>query len=157
MEIINIEEEESESKPKGFASSLRKLSFDEDSTWLRRAIFVLLATMLIFSTVAYGAVDVWMIGVNSIFAGLIVIFWLVDAWKTGEFRFNTSILQIPLLALIVIGIIQLLPLGDSAGVNEILTVSSSASLSLDPYLTRLFVIQLIDRLRFFLSGFDIYQ
>ncbi|CAN5765249.1 hypothetical protein BH20ACI4_BH20ACI4_14430 [soil metagenome] len=142
-EILITEEKEKESKPSEIASSLKKLSFDEDSTWLRRAIFVLLAAMMIFSAIAYGAVDVWMIGVNSIFAGLIVLFWLVDAWKTGEFRFNSSVLQIPLLGLILIGIIQLLPLRNVGEVNDILTVSASATLSLNPYLTRLFVIQLL--------------
>lgn len=120
-----------------------KINFEEGTTWLSRAIYVLLSVMLIFSAIAFGAVDVWMIGVNSILAGLIVIFWLIDALKTKEFKFNTNILQVPVLGLIVIGIIQLLPLGGSGSAGEILSIPPSSTVSLNPYLTRLFVIQLL--------------
>ena len=124
----------------------------DNSTFASRAIFVLLAVMLIISVIAYGGVDVWMIGLNSILAGLIVIFWLTDTWKTKVFRFNSSFLQIPLLGLIFIGIIQLIPFGSNTEINEILSIPAVGSLSLNPYLTRLFVIQLIIGLVFFAAA-----
>lgn len=124
----------------------------DDSTWFSRAIFVLLALMMIFSVIAYGGVDVWMIGVNSILAGLIVIFWLIDTWKSKEFIFNTSFLQLPLLGLIVIGFIQLFPLRSYADVNQIIPFPTANSLTLDPYLTRLFVMQLIIAFVFFAAA-----
>lgn len=130
----------------------KKLGSEDDSTKSSRVIFVLLTVMMIFSVIAYGGVDVWVIGVNSILAGLIVVFWLTDAWKTGEFRFNSSFLQIPILSLIVIGIIQLLPFGDASKANEILTIPAVRALSLNPYLTRLFVIQLLIAFLFFSAG-----
>ncbi|MEO6587851.1 MAG: O-antigen ligase family protein [Pyrinomonadaceae bacterium] len=125
---------------------------DQDSTPMSRTIYILLSVMLIFSVVAYGAVDVWMIGINAILAGLIVIFWLFDAWKIKEFRYNSSFLQLPVIGLIVIGLIQLLPLASNAEVNQIITMPAVASLSLNPYLTRLFVMQLVIAFVFFAAS-----
>lgn len=129
-----------------------RIDFDEGATWSSRSIYILLVVMMIVSVVAFGAVDVWMIGVNSVLAALIVIFWLIDAFKTKTFRFNTNLLQIPILALIVIGFVQLLPLGNAGNAGEILSVSPSSTISLNPYLTRLFVIQLIAALIFFAAS-----
>lgn len=151
-EIVILEDSESISESNGASLKSKKKSFEDDSTWSSRAIFILLTVMMIFSAVAYGAVDVWSLGVNSIFAGLIVIFWLFEARKTGEFRFNSSFLQIPLLGLIGIGIIQLLPLRNPSQANEILSVSAAGSLTLNPYLTRLFVIQLMIAFVFFAAA-----
>lgn len=128
------------------------VNFDEGTTWLSRAIYVLLSVMLILSAVAFGAVDVWMIGVNSVLAGLIVIFWLIDSLKSGEFKFNANRLQVPILGLIAIGLIQLLPIGNSGNANEIVSVSPSSTLSLNPYLTRLFLIQLVVAFVFFAAS-----
>lgn len=151
-EIVNIEDSENKPETERISLKTKKISSEDDSTFLSRAIFVLLPVMMIFSAVAYGAVDVWSLGVNSILAGLIAIFWLFDARKTGEFRFNSSFLQIPLLGLIVIGIIQLLPLRSPAEANEILSIPAVSSLSLNPYLTRLFVIQLMIAFVFFAAA-----
>ena len=108
--------------------------------------------MLIVSVIAYGGVDVWMMSINSILAGLIAIFWLTDTWKTKVFRFNSSFLQIPLLGLILIGIIQLIPFRSNAEINQILSIPAAGSLSLNPYLTRLFIMQLIIGFVFFAAA-----
>lgn len=129
-----------------------RIDFDEGSTWLSRSIYVLLVVMMVVSVVAFGAVDVWMIGVNSILAALIVVFWLIDAFKTKTFNFSTNFLQIPILALIAVGFVQLLPLGNAGNAGEIISISPSATLSLNPYLTRLFVIQLIVAFVFFAAS-----
>ena len=114
-------------------------------------IFFLLSAMLIFSVAAFGAVDAWALGVNSIFAGAIAVLWLFDSWKKKEFRFNSSALQIPLLGLILIGFIQLLPLRSLANAGELLSIPAVSSLSLDAYSTRFFLIQLIVYFVFFAS------
>ncbi len=130
----------------------KKIAYDDNSTLLSRVILILLTVMMIFSVLAYGAVDVGMIGVNSILAGLIAIFWLMDAWKSGRFVFNKNYLQIPLIGLLVIGLIQLLPLGNSAAASDILSIPVVGSLSLNPYLTRLFLIQLLIAFVFFAAS-----
>ncbi|HMS40518.1 MAG TPA: O-antigen ligase family protein, partial [Pyrinomonadaceae bacterium] len=92
-------------------------------------------------TVAYGAVDVWALGFQAIFVGLILILWCLESFFTKEFRYSPSLLQIPLIALILIGLVQFLPFRDGGN-----------SLSLDSYSTRFAVIQLIIYLVFFATA-----
>lgn len=116
--------------------------FEAAPTRKSSLIFFLLCLMLIFAPVAFGAVDVWALGFSSIIVFLIAALWFFESWMSGEFRFNTSRLQLPLLGLILIGLIQLLPLrfSDPAGVS--LSVPTVGALSLDPYTTRFAVVQL---------------
>jgi|CXWL01.1.fsa_nt_gi O-antigen ligase len=110
------------------------------------AIFLLLAFVPIFSTVMFGAVDsiTWVI--ISIFWALLVMLWLAEAWAVGGIIFSSSRLQIPLIGLLLIGLVQLLPFGGTAG--EMLSGEASRALSLDPYATRFFVIRLVIFLTF---------
>jgi O-antigen ligase len=114
-------------------------------------IFFLLSATLVFAPIAFGSVDLWAAGILALIAFLIVVLWLFDAWRTGEFSFSTNRLQLPLLGLILIGLIQLLPLsGDGSG--GLLSVPAAASLSLDPYTTRFAVIQLVVYFVFFAAA-----
>ena len=101
-------------------------------TRISSAIFALLCIIPAFATVLFGAVDsaTWVI--ISIFWAVLVCLWLADGWSNRGILFNKSSLQIPLVALLALGAIQLLPLG-----------SGSSSPSLDAYSTRFFVIRLI--------------
>ncbi len=119
---------------------------------LSGAIFFLLCAILIFSTLAYGAVETWAFGFISILTGLVAVFWLLDAWFKKELQFDTNLLQLPLLGLIAVGVIQLLPLGapDTGGA---LSVPAVSSLSINPYATRIAVMQLIIFLVFFAAAY----
>ncbi len=119
-------------------------SIESEKTSLpSRIVFVLLCMMLVFSTVVFGAVDVWALGALSGFAGLISILWLSDAWLKKEFRFSANKLQIPLLGLILIGLLQLLPFRSSDISSALLDIPAISSLSLAPYATRFAIVQLI--------------
>jgi O-antigen ligase len=63
-------------------------------------------------------------------------------------QLNRNTVQLPLLAFILLGFIQLLPLRSAAD-NAGLPLSLSHSLSLDPYSTRLVLVQLISLFIFF--------
>jgi len=115
-------------------------------------IFFLLSVTLIFAPVAFGAVDFWAAGILTLIAFLIVVLWLFDAWRTGEFTFNTNRLQIPVIGFILIGLIQLLPLRAADITAGALSVSAASSLSLDPYTTRFAVVQLCVYLVFFAAS-----
>lgn len=119
---------------------------------LSGVIFILLCVILIFATLAYGSTETWAFGFITIFTGLISLCWLADAWFNREFRFDTNALQLPILGLIVIGLIQLLPLR-SVDVSGVLSVPAVSSLSLNPYTTRLAVLQLIIFLIFFAAAY----
>lgn len=125
---------------------------DETPSRLSGTIFLLLCTMLVFSVVFFGAVDVWALGASSVLACLIAVCWLAEAWLKKDFRFNSSVLQIPLLALILIGLIQLLPLRSLDFPADLLSIPAAASLSLAPYATRFAVIQLIGYFIFFAAA-----
>lgn len=124
---------------------------DEPSR-LGSAAFFLLCVMPIFSALAFGGVDAWALGVNAIFCAGLAICWLADSWFKGEFRFSTNPLQLPVIGLIVIGLIQLLPLGSFDNSSNLLNIPAVGSLSLDAYATRFFVIQLIIYLIFFAAA-----
>lgn len=122
---------------------------NENPSRLSGIIFFILCAMPVFSTLAFGAVDVWALGALSLFSGLISVLWLADAWLKKEFSFNTSALQIPLFGLTLLGIIQLLPLRNSNISSDLLSIPAVNSLSLAPYSTRLAIIQLVVYFVFF--------
>ena len=99
----------------------------DSSSRISSAIFALLCVIPVFSTILFGAVDniTWVF--LSLFFAAIVLLWLGETWKAEGFLINTDAIQIPLIALLLIGIVQLLP----------------SALSLDPYTTRFFVLHLV--------------
>ena len=107
-----------------------------------RVIVVLLCAVIIIATLVFGGVDSWAIGFFALSAAVIVVVWVVDGLQTGELRYSSSGLQFPVAALLLLGCVQLLPLGGSPLSNELLSIDASAALSMDPYATRLFVIRL---------------
>ncbi|HSK74153.1 MAG TPA: O-antigen ligase family protein, partial [Pyrinomonadaceae bacterium] len=121
---------------------LDEAAFDDEPSRLSRAIFFLLCAIPVLATIAYGAVDTWGLGILSLLSGTILILWLVDAWLKKEFFFSANLLQLPLLGLILIGLIQLLPLRSYDISGDLFAVPPVSSLSLDPYATRFFIIQL---------------
>lgn len=117
-----------------------------------RGIIFMLCFVPIFATVAFGGVDAWAIGVFALFSAVIAALWLYDGWRYGELVFSTNSLQLPLIGLIVIGCIQLLPLGGERLPPGLLSVPASQALSLDPYSTRMFLVRLAGYLVFFAAA-----
>lgn len=120
---------------------------------LSGVIFFALCAVAIFAVLMFGAVDVWALGLLTLFVGIIAILWLCDAWQTKSFSFSTNLLQIPLAGLILIGLIQLLPLRGSNVSSDLLPTQASNTLSIAPYLTRFAVVQLIIYFVFFAAAF----
>lgn len=114
-------------------------------TWAARLIIFMLCLALVLSTLAYGTVHYWSLAVFQMAAALIVVFWAIDAWLSRTLRLSLNPLQLPLLGLILLGLIQLLPFG--AG-SELVApgLETVRSLSLDPYSTRLVLVQLVSLL-----------
>lgn len=111
------------------------------------ALFVIVCATAMLATILFGAVDnitwvlltaIWMIA---------MVLWLVSGWRNG-LRINTSSIQLPLIGLLLIGIIQMLPLV-SRSFPEISGGGVSAALSVDPFITRLFVLKLAVFILFF--------
>ncbi len=117
---------------------------------LSRVITFLLFLIPIFATLAYGAVESWSAAVNVLITGLLVVLWSADALFKGELRFNRNMLQIPFAALIVIGIVQLLPIFSPEAPS--LKIAPTSSISISPYATRIAVVQLIAQFVFFAAA-----
>jgi O-antigen ligase len=113
-----------------------------------RFLFLLLCVAVVMSALAYGTVHYWAMALFALAAVLIVCLWLVDGWRLGTLRVSKNLLQLPLLGIVVLGLLQLLPLREpnDAGV---LATSAARTLSLDPYATRLVLVQILALLVFF--------
>ena len=122
-----------------------------ESSRTSSVIFFLLCATLVFSVVAYGAVDVWALGALSLISGIIAILWLGESFFKKEFYYSPNLLIVPLLGLIGIGLVQLLPLRSDVA-NGLLAAPPVNSLSLNPYATRLFIVQLIVYFIFFAAA-----
>lgn len=130
-----------------FGLHIESVILGDETSRLSSIIFFLLLLIPLFSTVLFGGVDntTWII--ITIFWAAIVLLWLADVWRGGGVLINSSMLQLPLIGLLLIGLVQLLPLGGAA--DGLLSVQGSRALSLDPYSTRFFVTKLVVYVVFF--------
>ncbi|HXH68744.1 MAG TPA: O-antigen ligase family protein [Pyrinomonadaceae bacterium] len=95
---------------------------ETQTTWASKILYFLLCATVIFTTVAYGAVHQPIIAIFYLIAVMVVLLWAFDAFSTGVLRFNKSLLQIPLIAAFLYGILQIIPFGslaETAGVAGI--------------------------------------
>jgi O-antigen ligase len=114
-----------------------------------RLAFLTICIAIVVTTLAYGTVHYWALAMFAISAGAIVCLWCVDGLILRSVQFHLNPLQWPLLGMIVLGLIQLLPLR-SAG-NAGLPLSPVRALSLDPYSTRLVLVQVTALLVYFVA------
>ncbi|MGB7925654.1 MAG: O-antigen ligase family protein [Pyrinomonadaceae bacterium] len=123
-------------------------------TWAGRSVFVLLSVAIVLTTLAYGTVHSWTLAVFQGSAALVVVLWMADAWLGGTLRVSRNALQLPLLGLLIVGLIQLLPLGAGAASSGggALSLTPTRSLSLDPYTTRLVLIKIASLLVYFAAA-----
>jgi O-antigen ligase len=116
-----------------------EIGFETEPTKLGGTIVVLLCVLSILGTIGFGLVDSWGLAFMSAFLFAIVIFWSLDAFKTGALSFSKSSLQIPICGLILIGLIQLLPIFNANLPADLLSIPTVSSISLDPNGTRSFI------------------
>lgn len=104
-------------------------------TLASRFVFLVICVAIVTSALAYGTVHYWALGLFNLGAFTILVLWAGDGWRLGNVRISRSLLQLPLLGGIILGLVQLLPLRDAAPgfVN---------TLSLDPNSTKLVIVQL---------------
>lgn len=112
-------------------------------TLASRFAFLVICVAIVLSALAYGTVHYWALGLFNLGGLTIMILWVVDAWRLGNLRISRSLLQLPLIGALILGIIQLLPL------REVTSSAALATLSLDPNSTRLVLVQLATLLIYF--------
>lgn len=117
-------------------------------TLASRLIFLTICAAVALTTLAYGTVHYWALAAFALSAAGITCLWCADGLLLRSIQFSLNPLQWPLLGVVVLGLIQLLPLRgapDTAG----LQLSPTRALSLDPYSTRLVLVQVICLLIYF--------
>ena len=123
-------------------------------TLASRFIILMMCIALVLSALAFGTVHSWSLGALQASAGAVVFFWYVDGWRSKRFRISRNVLQWPLFGLVIIGLVQLLPLGGGGGNIDagFLSAEPVRSLSLEPYTTRLVVVQIASLLVYFAAA-----
>ena len=116
------------------------------------AIFIVVCALPILTTLLFGGVDTIALGIVSVIVSLIFVMWVIDGWRTREFRFSTNLLQAPIACLILLALFQLLPFGDNHVVPDALSVVPNHSLTMDPFATRLFIVRFAGYLIFFAAA-----
>ena len=115
-------------------------------TLASRFAFLLLCVAIVLSALAYGTVHYWALGLFNLGALAMLVLWVADGWRLGNLRVSRNLLQLPLLGALALGLIQLLPL---RAVTSDTAFTLANTLSLDPYSTRLVLVQLATLLIYF--------
>ncbi len=129
-----------------------KASVKPVRTLASRFIILILCMTLVLSTLAYGTVHYWSLAIFEIGACIVTLLWAVDAWRSRTFRISQNLLQVPLIGLLLLGLIQLLPFGSNVEAGGALLSSAASSLSIDPYSTRLALVQIVALLIYFAAA-----
>ena len=128
---------------------------DVPPTLASRFIILALCLAVVLSTLAFGTVHSWTLGLFYLGAVFMLLAWMADAWRTRRLRISLNFLQLPLVGIILLGLVQLLPLGASEAGSALasdLHAEPVRSLSLDPYTTRFVLIQFVSLLIYFAAA-----
>ncbi|MFN2531719.1 MAG: O-antigen ligase family protein [Pyrinomonadaceae bacterium] len=105
-----------------------------------RFLYLFICVAICVSALAYGTVHYWALALFNLGALAVLILWVVDSWQLRLFRVSKNLLQIPLLAMIALGVFQLFSLRP-ADSNSGLNLTPVRTLSLDPQSTRFVLAQ----------------
>jgi O-antigen ligase len=111
---------------------------------LNRAIAIWILTVFVLMTMLYGGVHQPVLAVFYASVALLAILWAADSWVTGGGRISGSWLQMPLVALGIYAVVQVIPFGtttDASGVGGI-----PRTISADPFATSITAIQIFSLL-----------
>ena len=117
-------------------------------TLWNRLVFLLICTIVMFTTLAYGTVHQPIIAVTYILVSLLMIVWAVDGFASGKLQFSRSLLQLPLLLLAIYAFIQTIPFGtyaEAAGVTGI-----PRTISVEPFATEVTALHMLFLAAFFM-------
>lgn len=80
-------------------------------TWANKLAYLLIIAIVLVTTIAYGAVHQPVLALFYILVSLVVVLWTLDSWVSGTLRFDRNLIQLPLLAAAVYGVVQIIPFG----------------------------------------------
>ncbi len=116
-------------------------------TLWNRIVFLLICTIVIFTTLAYGTVHQPIIAVTYILVSLTMIAWAVDGFAGGELKFSRSLLQLPLILLALYAFIQTIPFGTYAEASGLTAIPRT--ISVEPFATQVTALHILFLAAFF--------
>jgi O-antigen ligase len=119
-------------------------------TLASRLAFLTICAFIAVTTLAYGTVHYWAQAIFAASAAGLVCLWCVDGLVLRSVRLTLNSLQWPLLGMIILAIVQLLPLRPTPDPSGLL-LSPARTLTLDPYSTRLFLVQFTSLFIYFVA------
>ncbi|MBA2380012.1 MAG: O-antigen ligase family protein [Blastocatellia bacterium] len=119
-----------------------------------KIVFVLIFAIAVFSVIAYGGVHQPVVAFVYILIALLAILWAVDGLASGEFRYSTSLLQVPVLGAAIYGLIQIIPFGSIAEVAGVADIPRT--ISIDPFATRVSSLHLFGLFIFFAIALTVF-
>jgi O-antigen ligase len=114
-----------------------------------KLIFFIICAAIVLTTLFYGAVHQPILALFYIGAASVLLLWVFDSFKSGELRFSKSPLQIPLAALILFGLVQVIPFGSLPAETTMGVSDIPRTISYEPFATKSTVVHLIALLIFF--------
>ena len=81
-------------------------------TRLNTMAFVLIAVIIVVTTMLYGAVHPPIIELFYLLVVALLLLWALDGLWSGKIAVSNSRLQLPLAAFAVYGLVQLIPFGN---------------------------------------------
>ena len=106
----------------------------------------------ILGVLLYGSTDFSALIPLTVLTAILAGSCIARSWRSGVVELNLDSIQVPLIGLLVLGLVQLLPLGDTGIQPGVLSVSPSNALSIDPFWTRTFLVRLIGYIIFFAAA-----
>lgn len=124
-------------------------SRDHFAERIDRIVFADLLATVVITPLAYGAVEPWAVALFELNALLIAVLLVIKFVFAPGASPRLSRIILPLAALLLVGIVQLIPLGEAA--------PGLRTLSFDPFATREAVVKLLAYLIYFIAAFDVLR
>jgi O-antigen ligase len=107
---------------------------------MEKAIFYALLALLALTPLPYGAVEAWSTALWEVCVFAVVLMWGVLAVKEGRLKLAANPLALPMIALLVVAIVQILPIVEG----------ERQTISFDAYVTSQAAIKILASICFFL-------
>jgi O-antigen ligase len=120
----------------------RETTFAREPTLASRLVIFVLLTAVVLSALAFGTVHPWAIGLFAAGACVVAVLWAFDAYASRTLRVSRSLLQLSVAGLFVVGLVQLTSPAGAGVVARTLSVEAVKTISLDPFSTRIALVQI---------------
>ena len=110
---------------------------------LDRGIFFALLALLAISAVPYGTVEPWWQALFECAVFGLAALWLIEGFLSGSYEWSAYRCILPLVALVVFGLIQTIPLGVDSELSLKVGTQVTRTLSEDPHGTRLWAARML--------------